>query len=91
MHFHYKVPDKNELEVFEMNDDFLISFNDFANDIRKRPYLGKSVGLVPCQHPALSRDELELKIKAMKKSSSFFTKKNSALKNLLNHVLKIQK
>ena len=29
MYFHYKVSEKEELEVFEMEDDFLISFNNF--------------------------------------------------------------
>jgi hypothetical protein len=71
MYFHYKVPEKDELEVFEMNDDFLISFNDFANDIGKRPYLGKSIGLMPYKLPQLNGNELYAKLKEMKAKAGF--------------------
>jgi hypothetical protein len=71
MYFHYKVPDKDELEVFEMDDDFLISFKDFANDIGKRPYLGKSIGFVPYKLPKLSKEILYEKIKEMKSMAGF--------------------
>jgi hypothetical protein len=53
MYFHYKVPDKDELEVFKMDDDFLISFNNFFEDIRQRPYLGESIGFKPYKSPIL--------------------------------------
>ena len=71
MYFHYKVPDKNELEVFEMDDDFLISFTDFANDIGKRPYLGKSIGTLPYKLPQLGGQELYAKLKEMKEGAGF--------------------
>lgn len=71
MYFHYKVPEKDELEVFEMNDDFLISFNDFANDIGKRPYLGKSIGFMPYKLPQLNGNELYAKLKEMKVKAGF--------------------
>lgn len=71
MYFHYKVPEKNELEVFEMNDDFLISFTDFANDIGKRPYLGKSIGFIPYKMPSLRGENLYVKLKEMKESAGF--------------------
>lgn len=71
MYFHYKVPDKNELEVFEMDDDFLISFKDFANDIGKRPYLGKSIGTLPYKLPQLGGQELYAKLKEMKERAGF--------------------
>ena len=71
MYFHYKVPDKNELEIFEMDDDFLISFKDFGNDIGKRPYLGKSVGFENYELPKLNREELHLKLEKMKKMAGF--------------------
>lgn len=71
MYFHYKVPDKDELEVFEMDDDFLISFKDFANDIGKRPYLGKSIGFMPYKLPQLKGEELYAKLKEMKAKAGF--------------------
>ncbi|MCW5906391.1 MAG: phytanoyl-CoA dioxygenase family protein [Chitinophagales bacterium] len=75
MYFHYKVPDKDELEVFEMDDDFLISFNDFANDIGRRPYLGKSIGFVNYKFPLLSREEVLEKVREMKSGAGFATSK----------------
>jgi hypothetical protein len=71
MYFHYKVPDKDELEVFEMNDDFLISFKDFGNDISKRPYLGKSIGYFFYKLPQLEGKALLKKIKDMKESAGY--------------------
>lgn len=58
MYFYYKIPNKNLLEVFEMEDDFLISFKDFFNDIRERPYLGKSIGIIPSNEIILNKEEL---------------------------------
>jgi hypothetical protein len=77
MYFHYKVPDKNELEVFEMDDDFLISFKDFMNDIGKRPYLGNSIGFIPNKLPQLSGNELYEKLKEMKEGAGFEMKKEA--------------
>ncbi|MCS6935184.1 MAG: phytanoyl-CoA dioxygenase family protein [Chitinophagales bacterium] len=71
MYFHYRVPDKEELEVFEMDDDFLIRFNDFANDIRQRPYLGRSIGFMPYRFPLLPRDAVIETIRHMKTSAGY--------------------
>jgi hypothetical protein len=71
MYFHYKVPDKDELEVFEMDDDFLISFKDFGNDIGKRPYLGKSIGFIPFIMPQLAGFDLYERLQNMKRGAGF--------------------
>ena len=71
MYFHYKMPDKDELEVFKMDDDFLISFKDFMNDIGKRPYLGKSIGFIPYKLPQLFGEALYEKLKEMKTKAGF--------------------
>jgi hypothetical protein len=71
MYFHYKVPEKDELEVFEMDDDFLISFKDFGNDIGKRPYLGKSIGFIPYKMPQLAGIELKDRLQKMKRGAGF--------------------
>ncbi len=72
MYFHYKVPNKNELEVFEMEDDFLIRFKDFFNDIGKRPYLGKSIGFIKYELPVFpTKKELYKKLKEMKEGAGF--------------------
>jgi hypothetical protein len=71
MYFHYKVPEKDELEVFEMDDDFLISFNNFFEDIGKRPYLGKSIGFIPYKNPILEQENLKLTIEQLTLESGF--------------------
>jgi hypothetical protein len=71
MYFHYKIPDKDELEVFKMDDDFLISFKDFGNDIGKRPYLGKSIGFISFDSSRLDGGKLHAKVKEMKESAGF--------------------
>jgi hypothetical protein len=71
MYFHYKAPDRNELEVFEMDDDFLISFKDFGNDIGKRPYLGKSRGFIPYTMPQPDPDSLKNLLADMKTKAGF--------------------
>lgn len=86
MHFHYKIPDKDELEIFEEDDEFLIRFDNFMEDIGKRPKLGKSIGFKPYKLPEYTREELinligKLKVDAgfplkniAKKESNFFQK-----------------
>jgi hypothetical protein len=71
MYFHYKVPDRDELEVFEMEDDFLISFKDFYNDIGKRPYLGKSIGNISYKMPILEENSLREKIACMQRKAGY--------------------
>lgn len=71
MYFYYKVPDADSLEIFEMEDDFLISFKDFRNDIGKRPYLGKSVGFIPYKLPLLNAEVLQEKLTSMKVKAGF--------------------
>jgi hypothetical protein len=71
MYFHYKIPDREALEVFAMDDDFLISFNDFAKDIGQRPYLGTSVGEKPYILPSPEREALVALLDGMKRQAGF--------------------
>lgn len=71
MVFHYKIPNKNELEVFEQEDDFLIKFDNFFEDIGKRPKNGKSIGFIPYELPNYDRDKLVQAIAEMKKNAGF--------------------
>uniref|UniRef100_UPI0025DEA7F3 phytanoyl-CoA dioxygenase family protein n=1 Tax=uncultured Mucilaginibacter sp. TaxID=797541 RepID=UPI0025DEA7F3 len=69
MRFHYKLPNSDQLEVFDMPEDFLISFDDFYKDIFERPKMGTSIGVINYTNPTLSRTEaieliLTLKTKA---------------------------
>lgn len=81
MYFHYKVPEKDELEVFEMDDDFLISFKDFVNDIGKRPYLGKSIGFIPYKLPQLTGKKLNEQLKKMKTTAGYELKIKTEIVN----------
>jgi hypothetical protein len=88
MYFHYKIPDKDELEVFEMDDDFLINFKDFSSDIGKRPYLGKSIGTKPYKLPLLGAEDLREKLAEMK-SNAGFTKTHNGSKTFLERLRKL--
>lgn len=71
MYFHYKVPDKDELEIFEVPDNFFISFKNFVEDMHKRPYWGKSVGVMPYKLPQFRGEALKGKLREMKTSAGF--------------------
>lgn len=71
MYFHYKEPDNNELEVREMDDDFLIRFENFAEAIMQRPKQGKPIGHIPYVSPVLERDVLRNKLREMKENAGF--------------------
>ncbi len=78
MYFHYKDSAlvKNELEVFEEDDDFLIRFENFAEDIALRPKNGKSIGFIPYTLPQFKGKELYEKIREMKTSAGYKMKTN---------------
>lgn len=79
MYFHYKLPEEDKLEVFEENDDFLIRFENFMEDIGKRPQLGESIGFKSYKLPEYSRDELIKLVSKMKIDAGFKLKENSRI------------
>jgi len=90
MYFHYKVPEDDQLEIFAMDDDFLISFENFAEDIHRRPYLGKSIGFKPYESPMLERQDLIQTIEKVTKNAghpySFSKEKQSLISKLLSKI-----
>ena len=66
MYFHYKIPEENTLEVFQENDDFLIRFDNFMQDIGQRPKVGESVGTIPYELPKYTREELIKLVRELK-------------------------
>lgn len=60
MRFHYQ-PEPGKIEVFAMDDDFLLRFEDFHKDIYERPRFGESLGVKPFEqaHPG---DEVILRM-----------------------------
>jgi hypothetical protein len=73
LHFHYKDASKAEevVEVFEMPEDFLISFKNFATEIFQRPIMGQSIGFKPYNPPQFSRENLKVEIERMKAVAGF--------------------
>lgn len=73
MIFHYKDPaqSSNKIEKFEMDDDFFIHFENFFEDIYKRPKVGKSVGFIDYEVPMFTGEALENIIKKMKTDAGF--------------------
>jgi hypothetical protein len=82
MYFHYKVPNQEELEVFEVPDDFFLNFKDFIRDMSKRPYWGTSIGFVPYKLPQLTGEDLYGKLKEMKEMAGY--KMNSSNEGYLH-------
>jgi hypothetical protein len=64
---YYKDADRSDdvLEYFHQEDDFLISFNNFFEDIRKRPYLGVKGGEISYRLPQPAPDELRVLLNKM--------------------------
>ncbi len=91
MQFNYKDNSKNtdEVEVFEMPEDFLISFKNFATDIFQRPTMGESKGF-KAYHPAtFSREELQKEIERMKTNAGFTFPKPAAQKNIFKRIAEV--
>lgn len=72
MQFHYvdSTLDNNTVEVFEMPENFLINFKNFATDIFKRPE-GISKGFKPYKAQPLSTEEVRTEIRRMKANAGF--------------------
>jgi len=71
MYFHYKAPGSELLEVFEVPDNFFLTFKDFIADMGKRPYWGKSIGFMPDKLPRLRGEALVQKLQEMKTKAGF--------------------
>ena len=71
MRFHYRVPGTDTLEIFEQDDDFLIRFDNFFEDIGQRPKTGRSVGFMPYTLPAYDRAQLTDRVARMKTEAGF--------------------
>ena len=57
MIFHYKNPE-DKIEKFEMPEDFLIRFENFATSIFESPKLGRKISSTDFKNPVLSQENL---------------------------------
>jgi hypothetical protein len=73
MIFHYRdsLSTSEQIEKFEMDDDFFIQFDDFFTDIYNRPSMGKFVGKMNYFVPMLSGDALQDQFSKMRRSAGF--------------------
>ncbi len=56
--FHYWDKERNQIEEFSQNDDFLLRFENFMEAIHKRPLMGESVGYFDYTIPKMTEAEL---------------------------------
>jgi hypothetical protein len=78
MVFYYKDPEKppDLLARFRQEDDFLISFRNFYEDIRKRPYLGEFIEEITYSLPRYEGEALTTLLDKMYTSAGYELKKN---------------
>ncbi|MBP6730557.1 MAG: phytanoyl-CoA dioxygenase family protein [Chitinophagales bacterium] len=90
MQFHYIDKEKKDgtVEVFEMPENFLISFKDFATDIFNRPN-GQSKGFKPYTAQPLPAAEIPGVIKRMKANAGFATAEPEAPKSIFKRIAQI--
>lgn len=90
MQFHYSnAKNSNEVEIFEMPEDFLISFKNFYSDIAERPTTGISKGFKEYHAPQFSREELKKEIDRMKTNAGFAPLKPATAKNFFKRIAEV--
>jgi len=77
MIFHYcdSQTKEKKVEVFEMQEDFLINFENFYQDIRTRPK-GESKGFIDYDLPKFEKNELKSLVEKMRVSAGFPATRN---------------
>ena len=72
--FHYWDKEKNQIEEFEQDDDFLLRFENFMEAIYKRPLMGRSKRFFDYEIPRWTESELNqlIRLEAKPEKRSFF-------------------
>ncbi|MGK0390715.1 MAG: hypothetical protein ACI94Y_003475 [Maribacter sp.] len=71
---------KDELEMFDQEDDFLISFEDFIGEIFSRPKIGESKGKFDYKVPSFEKEEFNQLMIGMQKNAGHAPKNIPAAK-----------
>lgn len=81
MHFYYfnKDKHKDQLDVYAMDENFLIMFDNFAKDIFEEPKNGSYVKTIPYKMPQPSKEELNKLIFDFQHKSGYKTIKSSSV------------
>ncbi len=70
--FHYWDKERNQIEEFEQEDDFLLRFENFMDAIYKRPLMGKSKQFFDYSIPRWNEQDLNRLTNTRVNKSSFF-------------------
>lgn len=90
MQFFYKDPAENEsLDVYDMDEDFLIKFEDFGKDIFQPPIHGVKRGNIPYTLPQPSEEALKEMIQGFLKISGVLPPKEANFFNKLKKLVGI--
>jgi hypothetical protein len=54
---------ENHVEGFAQDDNFMLDYEQFGENIRQRPKVGQSLGLIPYNFPKIDRAFLEGRFK----------------------------
>ena len=78
MHFYYNNPaKKDQLDVYSMDENFLIKFDDFAKDIFVEPKHGHYVKTIDYKLPQPEEDELKSLLKTFRNKSGLSPERES--------------
>jgi hypothetical protein len=68
-----KMKNKNEIEIFDQAEDFMVTFQNFGHDIFSRPSIGKSTGFKPYDFPKITRQLLAKEYGFIEKEEELMT------------------
>jgi hypothetical protein len=93
MHFYYNKQKmhKDELDVYAMDEDFLIRFENFAEDIFSPPKHGKFIQTIPYKLPQPNRAELVLLIEEFLEKAGYKERKEKGSQLLTKHSIEPKK
>jgi hypothetical protein len=83
MIFHYKAVE-DKVERFEMPEDFLLRFENFATGIFERPALGAHTSTIEYRDPVMDKKALGEKIRSLKAGAGFGVPSRSFLSRLVS-------
>lgn len=85
MIFHYQTPNQ-QLERFEMPEDFLIRFTNFASSIFERPTNGELLSTQPYNNPIIAKEELLPLLDKLKAEAGYLAAKPSLFNRVLTSI-----
>lgn len=78
-----------QIEKFSMPENFLIGFENFMEDISKRPKMGSSVCFIDFKLPVFDRNELIKLIDELKSEAGFRSAEEKKLDTFFERLVKI--